>query len=342
MPTHLLDPASWAAAHQRAALACLDALAPAEAAGLAELRALLGRPLPAQITEVGLKYDFYGSVMPGRQAWGLTINDRHEPAAFGTALEAFVHTLGQPYTLDAVARIGALLPGTAALTRTFGIGYDEPGRAPRLKLYFQEEPWGAGVCRLSAVPALGAALGLQLQLPSWLPDSTPVGVVCLELHPDGACGIKLYLGAAEPAALATGTGAPPRAVSVLARAMASACPLGDTYHYLTLRLGPGRTRYAVNKIYNAVRLLEDTPLRRRAWHDVAGLFELVGAEAHLAQRLERLGSLGTVAVAPTATALEGRLDRADLYFTAIARSQGTFSGSPKGDSLEPNDPTVQS
>jgi len=331
--TSSLDPASWAAAHQRAALACLDALAPPEAAGLAELRALLGRPLPAQVTELGLKYDFYGSVMPGRQAWGLTLNDRHEPAAFGAALEGFVGALGQRYALDAAARLGQRLPGTATLTRTLGVGYDEPGRPPRLKLYFQEEPWGAGVCRLSEVSALGAALGLQLQVPAWLAGSTAVGVVCLELHPDGSCGLKLYLGAPEPAALVAGT-ATPRAVSVLARAMAGACPLGDTYHYLTLRLGPGRTRYAVNKIYNAVQLLGDGPLRRRAWHDVAGLFELVAAEARLAQWLERLGSLDGVVVAPTATALEGRLDRADLYFTGIARSRGTFSGSPKGDSLE--------
>ena len=81
MPTLPLDPASWAAAHQQAALACLEALAPPGASGLAELRALLGRPLPAQVMEVGLKYDFYGSVMPGRQAWGQTKNDRHQPTA---------------------------------------------------------------------------------------------------------------------------------------------------------------------------------------------------------------------------------------------------------------------
>jgi branched-chain amino acid transport system permease protein len=75
---------------------------------------------------------------------------------------------------------------------------------------------------------------------------------------------------------------------------------------------------------------------------LAGLFELVAAEARLAQGLERLGSLGALTIAPTATALEGRLDRADLYFTGIARPRGTFSGSPKGDSLEHHDSTVQS
>jgi hypothetical protein len=332
------DPTAWAASHQRAALACLGALAPEPTPGLPELVELLARPLPDTVTQVGLKYDFYRAVMPGRHAWGLTINDRHEPATFGAALERFVSALGQRYDLTAAARLGDALGGAAPITRTFGVGYDEPDQPPRLKLYFQEEPWGAGVCRIADVPALGAALGLRLQIPEWLPGATPVGVACLELRPSGEHGLKLYLGAPDALALAERA---PAAVRVLARALHAACPLGETYHYLTLRLADGRPRYAMNKIYNATQLLEDAPRRRRAWQDVAALFELAAASVELSRLLETLRALGPLVIAPTATALEGRLDRADVYFTALGRSQGTFSGDSKGVSLGAYDPSFQ-
>ena len=54
---------------------------------------------------------------------------------------------------------------------------------PRLKIYLQEDRWGAGVCRAAALGAAAAALGLTL--PAWLPPEAVIGVVAMDLLPDG-------------------------------------------------------------------------------------------------------------------------------------------------------------
>jgi len=312
-------------AHKAGALACLELLSrELDADTRAALRALFDRPLVAG-HPIGLKYDFYLAVGPEGQRWGVTLNDRHEGADFGDALRELVARLGHGYAIDAIDRLASELDAAGRI-RTFAVGFDRPGQPPRLKLYVQEEPWGAGVCRAAQLGAVCAAVGLAPELPAWLAPDTTVGVVTLELYADARSGLKLYLGADTPGEL--GALGPP-AARPLARALALASPLEPAHYYLTLRLGDGPPSCAVNKIYEAVRLVDDARARRRAWHDVARLFELAHAEARLAAVLRELGALERACVVPTATALEGRLDRVDVYFGVWQRpaSEGAASAS---------------
>jgi len=94
------------------------------------------------------------------------------------------------------------------------------------------------------------------------------------------------------------------------------------YHYLTVRLREdGPARCAINKIYNAVRLAGPARAgdRAAAWDDVRRLFAFIGNEGALARLEETILSDGSLIAVPTASALEGRADSADVYFTAWER-----------------------
>jgi hypothetical protein len=288
------------------------------------LVALLDRPdaLPAAVTdrEAGLKYDLYmarGRARPG--GWGITVNDRHEPEVFGARLDAFIGTLPGRYRRAAVeiAR-DRLRPAAAVLT--FAAGFDRPGASPRLKFYFQEDEWGRGVCEAGQAFALARELAPDVVVPGWLDPGRRVGVVAVELEADGGARLKLYLGGTRPAEAAAGA---PRRDRLLARALGEVSPMPGGYHYLTVRLREdGPARCAINKIYNAVRLAGPGGAgdRAAAWDDVRRLFAFIGDEGALARLMETVPSDDSLVVVPTASALEGRADSADVYFTVWERS----------------------
>jgi hypothetical protein len=283
------------------------------------LRALIDRPaaLPAgaEQADVGLKDDVYWSMGPSGPRWGVTINDRYERAGFQHELARFVQAIGGDYRLDALSVARAALPGTRPAL-TFAVGFDAESAPPRLKLYLQEDRWGEQVSSAAAVRALAERLVPGVQWPSWLDPERPIGVVALELHAKGAVGLKLYLGAASADEAA---GAAPPRVRTLARVLGEASPLAPAYHYLTVRLGAAPPRYAINKIYDAVRLADPSSRSalREAWADVAGLFSAAGREQAFAQLAPLIKSSPALRVAPTASALEGRADSVDVYFSAF-------------------------
>lgn len=317
-PIHTATPR----AHLRGVLALVDMAARAcgDRAELPALRALLDRPasLPDAdaATSEGIKYDVYWAVDASTRRWGVTINDRHERDGFEREVKRFVASLGGRHALDLLEVARAGLTG-AAPALTFAVGFDAPDAPPRLKFYLQEDRWGEGVASARDVRALAERIIPNLLWPEWLASERSVGVVTLELDAVGGAGLKLYLGArtAEGAA----TGAAPEVVA-LARTMAQGSPLAPAYHYLTVRLSARPPRHAINKIYEAVRLVDPRSDLRAldAWRDVAGLFRSAGREAALSDLRARLQEHDRLHVVPTATALEGNGDSADVYFTAWA------------------------
>ncbi len=301
-------------AHLAGTLALVDRFA-AIAGGhpeLDRLRGLLDRPesLPEAVPahDNALKYDAYLASGAGGTAWGVTINDRYEPEALRAALADVAEAWGAD--LDRLLPIQqALAAGAPVLT--VATGFDSPDRTPRLKLYLQEDRWGQGLASAADVRALLAPLGCAL--PPWIAPDRRIGVVTLQFR-GGEASAKAYVagGRAEDAA----AGSPTEA---LAARFAALCPMPGFY-YLTVRMDPGQPpRYAINKIYNPVRIAFDEPrLWRVAWDEVRGLFEAAGrlpafdAIDRVATELGRDG----VAVVPTATAFEDGGRSADLYCAA--------------------------
>ncbi len=278
---------------------------------LPRLRALLDRPdaLPERVAASadGLKYDAYLACGASGTAWGVTINDRHEPAALRAALAPVAAAWGAD--LDRLRPLQAALGGDAVLT--VAAGFDAPDRPPRLKLYLQEDRWGAGLASAEDVDALIEPLGCAL--PAWIDPARRVGVVTLQFR-GGVASAKAYLGAATAADAAAGSPA-----EDLAARLAELCPLPG-FHYLTVRMDPGAPpRYAINKIYNPARIAFDEPrLWRVAWDEVGALFAAAGRAATfeaIDAVVRDLGRSG-VAVAPTATAFEDGGRSADLYCAA--------------------------
>lgn len=286
MPTPLPGPR----AHQRGTRALLTALFGAPPAVLDPLWA---QPLPEEAPpgQAGFKYDLY--LTEGeRPGWGIAYNARWaDPAAERDALAA---ALGPTYDWARAERFVAHLDGAQTLALGFSAG------PPRVKLYRQEEPWGAGLTDGPGLAALGQSL--DLPLPAWVAELGPIGVVTLELRADGTCALKAYLGAPSPHTLAD------RAPDLLP-AMAQ-CTEAGAWFYLTLRFDPQGVRTALNKIYNPQ---EDDPAA--AWADVARLFAAAGANL---DRLRQRCPPG-LELRPTATAVEAGGRQVDVYVAAFQR-----------------------
>ncbi len=280
----------------------------------ADVRALLDRPadLPPTVPPeaAALKYDLYLTAASTR-AWGLTVNDTWEPAAFRAALDRFLGPRAAP-----IARLSAALGHVPATT--CGLGFDAPGRPPRVKVYLKEARWGAGLTDTPTLRTLAAAQ-LGIDVPPWLGDRT-LGVVAVELHPDGATGLKLYPGGDTAAAAAAGApGAAP-----LVHTLARTSP-GPGHYYLTVRLGPDAPpRVAMNKVYNVVQ----TAFTGRGadvegvWSEVGRLFESAGQGGVLQSLRDRLTIPG-LRVVPTATAVEDEGRSVDVYVAAWATEPGS-------------------
>jgi len=290
-------------AHLRGTRALLAALQQHVGASL-DLDALLGAE--ADLPEApppdrdGLKYDAYLTRSAAGWGWGLTVNDRFEGARFWPRIERFVQALGD-YDLGPAHALSAALGSDAV--RTVGLGFD-PGRPPRVKLYVQEDAWGAG---LQSVP--------DLPLPAWA-RGRRVDVVTVDVLQGGTTRQRVYVGGPTPHASAAGA---PAEVQRLADTMAQACPLGPGWYYTTIRLDDP-PRYAVNKIYDHTRI----GFARRglangaAWAEVRAAFAAMGQAEHgdALQAIRR--GLPGVRVVPTASALDHAGDSVDIYMGAWA------------------------
>jgi hypothetical protein len=300
-------------AHLAGTLALFDAIA-SLAGGhpqASRVRAFIDRAAPPGRRDDGLKYDAY-LACGDAVAWGITVNDRGEREPFKADLERLADDWG--YDLGMLERWQRVLePRHPVLTAAFG--FDAAVRAPRLKLYLQEDAWGRGLCRAGDLGALLASVIPGVTLPLWLKPERAIGVVCLVFEPNGTSA-KIYCGGSG--AIDAARGAPSEAQR-LASDMAAACPLGDSFYYLTLRLAGERPpAYAINKIYNPMRLARAAAERDRALDDVAELFRLSACDepfAELRRMMSELEGRG-VRVVPTATALERGSRSADVYLAA--------------------------
>ena len=292
------------AAHLAGTRALLSALARVAGAGALDPRidALLGDPAGLPAVGEGLKYDAYMTSAPDGLAWGFTINSRWEGEVALSRFGTFAHALRADYAWDGVEpfwrRSGGVL--------TLGVGFDRPGAPPRLKLYAQEDVWGAGLVEREAAEAQVGA-----PLPAWW--GPRVDVLTLELMPGGATRWKAYRGAASAEAAAAGG---PPAVVDLAERIGRFSPLGPAWYYLTARLGE-TTRFAMNKVY-AHGAVHAARGGAAAWRDTAALFASAGATPRLEALLREVLALRGVKVVPTATALEGGGRSADVYCAAWA------------------------
>lgn len=304
-------------AHLAGALALVDAVVAevGDRPEVAAVRRFLDRPeaLPPVTPPeaAGLKYDVYLAAGRGGAGWGVAVSDRWEEGRMDDAVAALLAALPGAWDLPSALRLRAALGGGPSLV--LAVGFDAADRPPRLKLYLQEERQGAGVTDAGTFRAVTRGLGPPL--PAWIDDARRLGVVTVELHADGRLGLKAYLGGPDPLAPAAGAPADARA---LADALAAACPLLPAWWYLTVRLADP-PRYAMNKIYNPVRLAftrGGTGLGP-AWADVAALFARAGRAEALA-RLRAAVDRPGLRVAPTATALEDGGRSADVYCAAWA------------------------
>jgi hypothetical protein len=286
--------------------------------GYAALRALLAEgPAAATSRDLTLKYDFYLGRQQGG-AWGLTINDAHEGAAHARDVLRFARALGQGYRLGALQTLAQRVR-EADVSLTFAVGFDAPDRPARLKFYFQERTWNAGVLRWAGLTPLLAELVPGFELPRFVAPTRSVGVVAIDLTPAGGVAAKVYLGHSNLAELCAGA---PTEVGALADDMARVCPMPGQFYYLTVRARSGEApSYSINKIYDVAALV-NAERSEEAWLDASGLFDLTGDRT----AFDRLRAMthGLLAI-PTATALDQRdreRDRdcsqsADLYVAAI-------------------------
>ncbi len=298
------------------------------------LHLLEAQPLPAALApeEQALKYDVYRALSPDHPAWGMTWNARWSVAGQDiNQLENIYCSEEMCYPWEAARSLSrriaaAALPGPAPM-QTLAAAFTGAG-PPRLKIYLQEDRWGAGVCRAAALGAAAAALGLTL--PAWLPPEAVIGVVAMDLLPDGGSGLRFYLGRDTVQGLiASG----PDGLDPLAAPLAAASPLSGGWHYLTVRLREGEPRLALNKIYNPVQDAFTTRDRFHAcWRDALGLLRAAGREDDVRDLIRFLQASPHLRAVPTATAIStspvsGGLE-ADLYLTAWDLSARDLSARP--------------
>lgn len=301
-------------AHLAASLRLLDALAAGGEdrwPGLAVVRRWLARPrsLPASAPG-GLKLDGYRTASGG-SAWGMTCNDRWEGRPFWRVVEGLAKELDGDWAVEPLRRVRGELSGASV---TLGIGFDAPGHGPRLKIYFQEPSWRQGVASVAQVRELVAGV------PDSLPGDEAVGVVAASLDGAGGLAWKLYLGG-EGSTLAerAATWLPERADEL---AMLSRCleQTGNSpFTYLTLRLGAGAPRVALNPIYEVTPQWERPTRREQVWGEVRALLELAGRDAAWSELEDLQALLSDVLLLPTATAIEAGGRSADVYVAAFPR-----------------------
>lgn len=309
-------------AHLRGTLRLLERFAGLSGAVLdPSLVGLLGAPhlLPLDVPQEarGLKYDAYLSPGPAGLAWGVAIGDRWEQVAFRRRAEAWIAASPVADRLVAAQAVGAALAG-ASPAFTLAVGYDAPGRPPRIKVYFQEERWQTGVATAAALRGLLPRLAPGCVLPDWIPGDRAVGVVTVELLSGtsglhGGMGVKVYLGG--PVAGDCAQGGPPEAMDLM-RTLATASPAPGGWYYLTVRMRPGEAvRYSANKIYNPVStgFTQNGAGLPAAWADVAGLFAVAGQSDTLERLRVDLLECPDLRVVPTATALDAGARQADVY-----------------------------
>jgi hypothetical protein len=299
-----------------------EALTGAEPA-LVALRRFVDRPeaLPSWVRpeENSLKYDAYLTRHAQGFAWGLSTCDRYDDVL---PLIELIEGIGGRYRPEAVRALEHALAGSVPPMQAVAVGFDRPGVAPRIKVYFQEARWGEGIGTAAAVQAALAVAAPGCCMPAWVADDRPVGVVTIELRPDARITAKAYLGGASPEAAA---GDAPAEARALARTMAEVSTLPGGYFYLTLRLDPERPcRYAMNRIYNHVQLgfADGGAGLDAGWADVARQFECAGQAAALHDLRARVGA-PDLRVVPTASALEDEARSADVYFAAWVISEQT-------------------
>ena len=313
-------------AHLAASLALFDQLAYTAGGvnaypGASRWRDLLARPraLPASVPaeQNGLKMDGYITRSEHRASWGLACNDRWEGRAFWRVARTFAEIStedGLTYDVDSVARLRDAL-GTSSLT--LSVGFDTPGHPPRLKLYLQEAVQGTGIATVAQLRTLDPLLPGS-RVPAGLPDDRSVGVLTIDLGSDGSRAAKLYLGGADPWALAKEVGAavPERAEELAGLAAGvEAAELPSGYAYVTLRLGEGAPRVALNPIFDVHRLgFSDPSSLDEAWRGVQRLFRAAGKDPE--ELAELRAALPALRLVPTAAALERDGTSADVYIAA--------------------------
>ncbi len=281
----------------------------------ADVRALLDRPgdLPAEVSsrDNTLKYDAYLARGASTNAWGIAVNDRWDADTLRPLITELAERWG--YDLSPYHRLREAVRGASpALTTSFG--FDAADRRPRFKLYLQEDVWNTGVGSPRELASVLEHCAPGCRFPSWLAADRSLGVITMQFHDDGQVSLKAYVGGASPGQ-AIGDNAPSD-VHALADAMAQACPLADSWYYLTVRMVPGADhRYAINKIYNHVSIGFDDegPSLDDAWADVGALFRRAGRKAAFAELRSAADALPGVRVVPTATALEHGATSADVY-----------------------------
>ena len=313
-------------AHLAASLRLMDALI--EQAGGAEAwpgvvaaRRAIARPfaLPASVRPAlnGLKYDGYLTAGPDGPAWGIAFNERWEGAAIWATVRGLASALPGTYDLDRVEAIRAQLRSPSI---NVSLGFDVPGRAPRIKLYFQEADWSQGVLTAAGFARLSDAARRGCALPPQVPASQALAVLTVVLWPDGRSELKVYVGGASPAAAIACLGGASAEATALAAGLAEVCPSGDAWHYLTLRLGAGEPTYALNRIWDHVRVgFSDGDALESAWNEIGALFERAGRGTSLQRMRTMRAELGDLRLVPTAAAFERAGTSADVYVAAWPR-----------------------
>lgn len=318
------DPLPSPRAHLAATLRLVDALA-ARAGGWSAwpggdvVRATLDRPfdLPASVRPDmnGLKYDAYVTEGPSGPAWGVAFNHRWQGGAIWAVIDTLGRELPGTYDLDRVTALRRAVPSTSV---NVSIGFDVAGRAPRLKIYLQEEDWQGGALTARSFAELSPELRGGSSLPDVVDPEQALGVLTVDLRPDGSSGLKTYVGAqtAEAAAGVLNGSCPE--VMALAEGMAAACPSEPAWHYLTIRMEAGEpARYAINRIWEHVRVGFGGPAAMaEAWAEVGALFARAGKRRAFDELVSVREELHALRLVPTAAAYESAGTSADVYLAA--------------------------
>ena len=301
---HALHRATGSAPHGQPALAALARLCD----GM--------RPVPGT-RHPSMRFDAYLTSRGGRTRWGLTMRGLHIGGDFLDDIDELASRLGYaPGVTHTARRVRDALDGR--FDTTLGLGFDRPDAPPRIKVYFRETRWGAGVATTGRLCRALVAERTADALPPWL-YRRRIDVVALEATHRSTRRAKLYVGAETPGALVRGA---PRLLEDLAQRVQRASP-APGYHYATIRLYEGSApAYAINKLYDPSHMKygADAAAVRAAREDVAGLFRAAGQSGALERTLERLRDPAIGHVLPTAIALEARGRAADVCLAAYPRT----------------------
>ncbi len=137
--------------------------------------------ITAEDQPFSMKYDGYLAAGE-RAAWGFTVNSRFDPRPVRDLVGEAASVVGAERITEAAEALAHALPRPGVTTLSFA--FDAPSVPPRLKVYFQEDAWGAGVGTAAEVDAALAAPGPRVRptLVGRARDAV-VGVVTLEAPP---------------------------------------------------------------------------------------------------------------------------------------------------------------